>query len=214
MLLNVLPRSIAERLKGSPDVIADNFPEVTVLFADIVGFTRFSAGVSPAELVVLLNAIFTDFDNIDDDRGLEKIKPIGDAYMAAAGVPVLATDHAVRAAHMALDMIDALALFNKHSNSRFQMLIGINSGTVVAGVIGKRKFTYDLWGDTVNTASGMESHGVAGCILMTEAAGRRQSGSLLCAERGIIDVKGVGAMPTWFLIGRTGAPTLLNILIL
>jgi len=204
LLLNVLPHSIAERLKECHDVIADYFPEVTVLFADIVGFTRFAISARPADLVILLNEIFTDFDNIADNRGLEKIKTIGDAYMAASGLPVSATDHAARAAHMALDMIDALARFNMRSNHHFQMRIGINSGAVVAGVIGKRKFTYDLWGDTVNTASRMESQGVAGRIQVTEATRRRLIGSFLFDERGIIDVEDVGEMPTWFLIGRRG----------
>jgi len=214
LLLNVLPRPIAERLKGRQDdviadnvqqVIADSFPEVTVLFADIAGFTRFSAGVSPARLVVLLNEIFTDFDNIADNRGLEKIKTIGDAYMAAAGLPVPATDHAVQAAHMALDMIDALARFNERSGCRLQMRIGINSGAVVAGVIGQRKFSYDLWGDTVNTAGRMESQGVAGRVQVTEATRRRLSEPFLFEERGIIDVKDIGKLQTWFLVGRSSA---------
>ena len=214
LLLNVLPRPIAERLKGRQDdviadnvqqVIADSFPEVTVLFADIAGFTRFSAGVSPARLVVLLNEIFTDFDNIADNRGLEKIKTIGDAYMAATGLPVPATDHAVQAAHMALDMIDALARFNERSGCRLQMRIGINSGAVVAGVIGQRKFSYDLWGDTVNTAGRMESQGVAGRVQVTEATRRRLSEPFLFEERGIIDVKDIGKLQTWFLVGRSSA---------
>ena len=164
LLLNVLPYAIAERLKGHPEVTADSFADVTVLFADIVGFTIFSAGVNPEKLVVLLNEIFTDFDSIADNRGLEKIKTIGDAYMAVAGIPVPAADHVARAAHMALDMMDALDAFNKRNSYTLQMRIGINSGAVVAGVIGKRKFIYDLWGDTVNTASRMESDGVSGRI--------------------------------------------------
>ncbi len=176
LLLNVLPHSIAERLKGRPEVtadgftevIADSFAEVTVLFADIVEFTKFSEGVSAEVLVDVLNDIFTRFDSIADNRGLEKIKTIGDAYMAAAGLPVPVADHAVRAAHMALDMIEAMDRFNEHSGYKLKVRIGIDTGAVVAGVIGKRKFLYDLWGDTVNTASRMESHGVAGRIQVTD----------------------------------------------
>ena len=213
LLLNVLPRAIGERLKGRreeigdsfPEVIADSFPEATVLFADIVGFTKFSTGVSPERLVVLLNEIFTDYDTIADNRGLEKIKSIGDAYMAAAGLPVPVDDHAVRAAHMALDMLDALARFNERSGYRFQIRIGINSGAVVAGVIGKRKFIYDLWGAAVNTASRMESHGVAGRVQITEATRSRLGEPFLFEERGAIDVKDMGELRTWFLTGRSSA---------
>ena len=212
LLLNVLPHSIAERLKGRPEVLADSFTEViadsfadvTVLFADIVGFTKFSVGVSPAKLVVLLNEIFTDFDSVADDRGLEKIKTIGDAYMAVAGIPVPAPDHVVRTAHMALDMMVALDAFNKRNGCRLQMRIGINSGAVVAGVIGKRKFIYDLWGDTVNTASRMESHGVAGRIQVTDATRQRLGTPFVFETRGAIDVKGKGEMHTWFLNSRDG----------
>jgi adenylate cyclase len=210
LLLNVLPRAIAQRLKGRredigdsfAEVVADSFPEVTVLFADIVGFTKFSTGVSPELLVVLLNEIFTDYDTIADNRGLEKIKSIGDAYMAAAGLPVPVEDHAARAAHMALDMLDALARFNERNGYKFQIRIGINSGPVVAGVIGKRKFIYDLWGATVNTASRMESHGVAGRVQITGATRSRLDEPFLFEERGTIDVKGMGEIRTWFLTGR------------
>ncbi|MFA6243870.1 MAG: adenylate/guanylate cyclase domain-containing protein [Candidatus Hydrogenedentales bacterium] len=210
LLLNVLPHAIAERLKGRreeigdsfPEVIADSFPQVTVLFADIVGFTRFSTGVSPERLVALLNEIFSDYDTIADNRGLEKIKSIGDAYMAAAGLPTPTQDHATRAAHMALDMLDALARFNERSGCAFQMRIGINSGPVVAGVIGKRKFIYDLWGAAVNTASRMESHGVAGRVHISEATRSLLGAPFLFEERGAIDVKDMGALRTWFLAGR------------
>ncbi|MGU7771803.1 adenylate/guanylate cyclase domain-containing protein [Burkholderia sp. MR1-5-21] len=214
LLLNMLPYPIAERLKahlddiaGSfPDVIADRFPEVSVLFADIVDFTGFSAGMRPEQLVEMLNEIFTGFDNIADKRGLEKIKTIGDAYMAAAGLPVPAEDHAMRAAHMALDMIDALARFNALRHCRLQLRIGINSGEVVAGVIGKRKFIYDLWGMAVNLASRMESQGVAGRVQVTEATRARLGESFVFEERGMIAAKGLGEFRTWFLVGRRGAP--------
>ena len=212
LLLNVLPHSIAERLKGRPEVtaesfteiIADSFAEVTVLFADIVGFTKFTEGVSAEVLVDILNDIFTQFDNIAENRGLEKIKTIGDAYMAAAGLPVPVADHAIRAAHMALDMIEAMDRFNEQSRYKLSVRIGIDTGAVVAGVIGKRKFLYDLWGDVVNTASRMESHGVAGRIQMTDAARQRLGEPFLFEKRGAVDVKGKGEMRTWFLNGRDG----------
>jgi adenylate cyclase len=212
LLLNVLPHSIAERLKGRADilshsfdeVIADSFSDVTVLFADIVGFTQLSSGENPKTLVMLLNEIFTCFDDIADRRGLEKIKTIGDAYMAVAGVPLPRDDHAARAADMAMDVMEALAAFNQRHGYTLQLRIGINSGPVVAGVIGKRKFIYDLWGDTVNTASRMESHGVPGRIQVSDATRRQLDESFVLEARGIIDVKGKGAMHTWFLDGGSG----------
>jgi adenylate cyclase len=212
LLLNVLPQSIAERLKGRHEVaddnfgevIADSFSDVTVLFADIVGFTDFSAGVNPKKLLIMLNEIFTGFDSIADARGMEKIKTIGDAYMAVAGIPVAAEDHMTRGAHMALDMMDALDAFNKRNSYTLQMRIGINSGPVVAGVIGKRKFIYDLWGDTVNTASRMESHGMAGRIQISDTTRKCLGEPFMMQRRGAIDVKGKGEMQTWFLNGRSG----------
>lgn len=212
LLFNVLPHAITERLKmrreeigdGFSDVIADSFSEATVLFADLVGFTKFSAGVSPERLVVLLNEIFGDYDDIAHARGLEKIKSIGDAYMAAAGLPDPAEDHAARAAHMALDMLEALARFNIRCGCNFETRIGIHSGPVVAGVIGKRKFIYDLWGAAVNTASRMESHGTAGRIQVSEATRSRLGAPFLFEERGSIVVKDMGSVRTWFLTGRTG----------
>jgi adenylate cyclase len=210
LLLNVLPRSIAERLKGRPEVlsdsfseiIADSFAEVTVLFADIVEFTKFSEGISAEILVVVLNDLFTRFDSIADHWGLEKIKTIGDAYMAAAGLPVPVADHAIRAANMALDMVEAVDRFNEQSKYWLKVRIGLDTGAVVAGVIGRRKFLYDLWGDVVNTASRMESHGVPGRIQVTTAT-RLKLGELFVLEnRGHISVKGKGDMNTWFLNGR------------
>ena len=211
LLLNVLPRAVAERLKGRheelgdslPEIIADSFPEATVLFADIVGFTKFSAGVSPETLVDLLNQIFTEYDTIADRHGVEKIKSIGDAYMAAAGAPVPVADHAERVAHMGLDMLEALARFNERSGNKLQIRIGINSGPIVAGVIGKRKFIYDLWGDTVNIASRMESHGRPGAVHISEATRSRLGAPFLFEERGPNDVKDMGALRTWFLTGRS-----------
>jgi len=211
LLLNVLPHSIAERLKGRPEVIADcfkevivdSFEEVTVLFADIVEFTKFSEGVSAEVLVEVLNDIFTRFDSIADDRGIEKIKTIGDAYMAAAGLPVPAVDHSVRVANMALDMLETIDRFNEHSPHKLNVRIGIDTGAVVAGVIGKRKFLYDLWGDVVNTASRMESHGLPGRIQITDSTRQRLNGSFVLEKRGAIQVKGKGEMDTWFLNGRS-----------
>ncbi|MEQ1518686.1 MAG: adenylate/guanylate cyclase domain-containing protein, partial [Usitatibacteraceae bacterium] len=210
LLLNVLPQSIAERLKGRTEVIKDGFTEViadtfanvTVLFADIVDFTKFSEGVSVEVLLGVLNDIFSRFDRITDERGLEKIKTIGDSYMVAAGLPIPAADHTARAAHMALDMLEALARFNRESSYKLNVRIGIDTGTVVAGVIGNRKFLYDLWGDVVNTASRMESHGVAGRIQITDATRQRLGEPFIFEERGIINVKGKGELHTWFLTGR------------
>ncbi|CAJ95175.1 Response regulator containing an adenylate cyclase effector domain [Cupriavidus necator] len=211
LLLNVLPAPIAERLKLRPDliaaappeVIADKFQEVSVLFADLVQFTRFSPSLNPERLVAVLNEIFAEFDNIADSRGLEKIKTIGDAYMAAAGLPVPAADHAVRAAHMALDMIESLGKFNRRSGYNLQLRVGIHSGAVVAGVIGRRKFIYDLWGDTVNIASRMESQGVVGRVQVTEATRQKLGEPFLLEARGLVPAKGIGDLQTWLLIGRT-----------
>lgn len=209
LLLNVLPQSIAERLKGRPEVtadtftevIADSFPEATVLFADIVEFTKLSAGLSPEGLVAMLNEVFTDFDLIADNRGLEKIKTIGDAYMAVAGLPVATPDHAVRAAHMALDMLEAIDHFNARTGHSLAVRIGINSGAGVAGVIGKRKFIYDVWGDTVNTASRMETYGIPNEINVTQALYDRLQDRFIFEPRGNIEVAGKGMLQAFFLRG-------------
>ncbi len=213
LLKNVLPESIAERLKGRPEVtadsfneiIADRFAEVTVLFADIVDFTKFAEGVRAEVLVSVLNDIFSRFDVIAGKRGLEKIKTIGDSYMAAAGLPVPVTDHAIRAGNMALDMIEEMERFNALWGQNLKVRIGIDTGAVVAGVIGKRKFLYDLWGDVVNTASRMESHGVAGRIQVTDSSRRRLTDTFTLEKRGAIEVKGKGEMNTWFLNARSAA---------
>jgi adenylate cyclase len=198
----VLPRSVADRLKAAPATIADSFAEVTVLFADIVGFTRLSESLSPERLVGLLNEVFTLFDAIADRRGLEKIKTIGDAYMAAAGLPEPAPDHAERAADMALDLLVALENFNRESGNTLQVRIGLHCGPVMAGVIGTRKFIYDLWGDAVNTASRMESHGVPGRVQVSDALRQRLGDTFTFEDRGLIEVKGKGEMRTWLLLGR------------
>jgi adenylate cyclase len=213
LLLNVLPRSIVDQLKwrheviadSFTDVVADSFAEVTVLFADIVEFTKFSESVSAEVLVEVLNDIFTRFDGIADKYGLEKIKTIGDAYMVAAGLPIPVADHAIRVADMALDMLEAIDRFSEHSGHKLRVRIGIDTGAVVAGVIGTRKFLYDLWGDVVNTASRMESHGLPGRIQITDATRRRLAEAFVLEKRGAIEVKGKGEMHTWFLNGRSGS---------
>ncbi|MBN3910117.1 MAG: adenylate/guanylate cyclase domain-containing protein [Nostoc sp. NMS1] len=199
LLLNILPGMIAEQLKQQPTTIADSFLEVTVLFADIVGFTELSTRTSPAELVELLNTIFCLFDQLAELHGIEKIKTIGDAYMAVAGLPNQSNDHASAIANMALDMQKAIAIFNTENNQLFRIRIGISTGPVVAGVIGLKKFAYDLWGDTVNTASRMESHGIAGSIQVCEVTYQLLKDKYLLEKRGLIQVKGKGEMMTYIL---------------
>lgn len=202
LLRNILPAAIAERLKHQPSTIADNFAEVTVLFADIVGFTELSAQNSPTELVEILNVIFSEFDQLAELHGLEKIKTIGDAYMVVGGLPVPQANHASAIAEMALDMLTTIARFGAQTGKALSIRIGINSGAVVAGVIGIKKFSYDLWGDTVNIASRMESHGLAGRIQVTSATYERLCNQYLFEEPRVIQVKGKGEMTTYFLIGR------------
>jgi adenylate cyclase len=207
LLLNVMPQAIAERLKARSKLtadhhskaIVDSYDNVTVLFADIVGFTAFSQVVSPEVMVGVLNDLFTRFDHIAEQRGLEKIKTIGDCYMAAAGLPLVAPDHADRAAHMSLDMLLTIQDFNASSQHPLNIRIGMSSGAAVAGIIGKSKFLYDLWGDVVNTASRMESHGIAGRVQMSDATRQALIHPFSLEHRGVIDVKGKGAMSTWLL---------------
>jgi adenylate cyclase len=202
LLLNILPEAIAQRLKRGESTIADSFADVTVLFADIVNFTKLSANLSPAQLVEILNEIFSAFDELAETYQLEKIKTIGDAYMVVGGLPTPRSDHAEAIANMALDMQKIIGQFRLQGNEPLQMRTGINTGAVEAGVIGTKKFTYDLWGDTVNTANRMESHGVAGKIQVTVATYERLKDKYIFEERGIIDVKGKGEMQTYFLIAR------------
>jgi PAS domain S-box-containing protein len=202
LLLNILPEPIAERLKLEPSTIADSFEEVSVLFADLVGFTAFSAERSAKELVEILNLIFSKFDRLAEKHGLEKIKTIGDAYMVVAGLPTPRTDHAEAIAQMALDMQQAIVNLSAEMGEAFSIRIGINSGSVVAGVIGIKKFSYDLWGDTVNTASRMESQGIPGAIQVTAQTYERLRDNYLFEERGVIRVKGKGEMTTYLLTGR------------
>jgi len=206
LLLNILPAPIAERLKASGDAIAEHSGGVTVLFADIVGFTPLSASKTPQALVELLNRIFSEIDALADEHGLEKIKTIGDAYMAVAGLPNPWPDHAPRAARMALAMHDVIARVAAETGEKLALRIGLHSGPVVAGVIGRRKFTYDLWGDTVNTASRMESHGVPGTVHCTEATVALLPGAFQLQARGAMQIKGKGEMRTFLLTGTEGIP--------
>jgi class 3 adenylate cyclase len=204
LLLNVLPKPIAERLKSGEEVIADGIDEVSVLFADIVGFTPFAEKLLPEDVVKLLNETFSTFDRFADEAGLEKIKTIGDAYMVAGGLPNPRPDHAEAIAKMAIRMRDSVAELAGESGP-MAVRIGIDSGPVVAGVIGRRKFSYDLWGDTVNTASRMESHGVPGKIQVTPRVFERLKGRAEFEERGPVDIKGKGTMSSYFLIGWKSA---------
>ena len=202
LLLNVLPAPIATRLKQHEDVIADGFPEVTVLFADLVDFTRRSQRSSPQQIVQVLDELFSTFDQLTRRHGLEKIKTVGDAYMVAGGLPEPRPDHAQAVADLALSMQMEMARRIDTGGQPLQARIGIDTGPVVAGVIGADKFSYDLWGDTVNTASRMESTGVPGCIQVTERTYRRLRDGYRFERRGVVPVKGKGEMVTWFLIGR------------
>ena len=204
LLLNILPAPIAERLKTSEESIAEHSDGVTVLFADIVGFTPLSARKTPRALVDLLNRIFSEFDALADAHGLEKIKTIGDAYMAVAGLPQAWPDHAPRAARMALAMRDATARVSAETGEALALRIGLHSGPVVAGVIGRRKFTYDMWGDTVNTASRMESHGLPGTIHCSEATAMLLQGAFQLQARGAMEIKGKGEMHTFLLADAKG----------
>ena len=199
LLLNILPAKIAEKLKKSEGSIASRFESATVLFADIVGFTSIAARISPLELVSLLNQIFSDFDKLTEKHGLEKIKTIGDAYMVAGGIPIPREDHAEAIADMALDMQSAIADFQTDIGASFEIRIGIHTGPVVAGVIGTKKFIYDLWGDTVNVASRMESLGLPGYIQVTAAIRELLKDKYVFEERGAISVKGKGDMMTYWL---------------
>ena len=202
LLLNVLPAPIAARLKQGEAVIADRFQEVTVLFVDLVGFTRSSDRSTPERVVQVLDDLFTAFDRLAERHGLEKIKTIGDAYMAVGGLPEPRPDHAEAVAEMALAVREETARHRDPSGQPLALRIGIDTGPVVAGVIGTTKFSYDLWGDTVNTASRMESSGVPGCIQVTERTYRRLRDGYRFERRGPIQVKGKGELVTWFLVGR------------
>ena len=199
LLHNILPTQIATRLKNSKKTIADGFASVSVLFLDIVGFTSLSSTKTPQELVDVLNEIFTIFDDLAEKYKLEKIKTIGDSYMVAAGVPEILDNDAERIVNFALELIPSLEKFNQKSGNSLQIRVGINSGPVVAGVIGKKKFIYDLWGDAVNIASRMESHGLVGKVQVSEATYNLISDKFNFTKREEIDVKGKGLMQTYIV---------------
>lgn len=207
LLRNVLPDAIAERLKDGPIAVADRFDAVTVLFADIVGFTSLSTKLSPERLVELLNQVFTRFDHLAALHRVEKIKTIGDAYMVVAGLPEPRTDHAEAAADMALALCATIGEVNLETGLALQVRVGMCSGPAVAGVIGIQKFAYDLWGDTVNTAARMESHGKPGRIQVTESTHELLRDRYPFVDRGTIDVKGKGPMRAYFLEGPSTGTT-------
>jgi guanylate cyclase len=202
LLLNILPKEIAAILKNEERTIADSFPGASILFADMVGFTPMTASMAPAEMLELLNEVFSYFDSLVDKYGVEKIRTIGDSYMVAAGVPKTRPDHAQALANMALEMRAFVQTSPVCTSRQLNFRIGINSGPVVAGVIGRKKFIYDLWGDAVNTASRMESHGTPGCIQITGATYELVKDDFVCEPRGMIPVKGKGEMETWYLLDR------------
>ncbi|MEG4588621.1 adenylate/guanylate cyclase domain-containing protein [Microcoleus sp. MOSTC5] len=208
LLLNILPEPIADRLKYQPGLIADKFEKATILFADLVNFTQISTTMSATKLVYLLNEIFSAFDQLSEKHGLEKIKTIGDAYMVAGGIPIERPDHAEAIAEMGLDMLAAIKELNVKLDAQFDLRIGINSGPVVAGVIGTKKFIYDLWGNAVNTASRMESHGITGRIQVSHYTYELLQDKYEFEDRGEIEIKGKGEMRTYLLTGRKTASDL------
>jgi adenylate cyclase len=201
LLLNILPRSIADKLKAETQPIADHFGSASILFADVADFTPWSERLPPAEVVGYLDRLFSRFDELAERYALEKIKTIGDCYMVAAGVPTPRPDHARALALMALDMLDAMRSGEGVADLGHELRVGINSGPVVAGVIGRKRFLYDLWGDAVNTASRMESHGTPGRIQITRATYELLRDEFECEPRGPIAVKGKGEIEAWYLIG-------------
>ncbi len=204
LLLNILPGSIADRLKSGEGLIADRFDDMSVLFADVVGFTQMSKNMTPSALVEMLNTVFSMFDNIADKYQLEKIKTIGDAYMIAGGIGVDGRGHAENMADMGLEMLGLLTDYRDRTGIDIQVRVGIHMGPAVAGVVGLKKFIYDVWGDTVNTASRLESHGVPNRIQVLEATRTKLAETHEFEERGVVDVKGIGPLTTYFLNGRLG----------
>jgi adenylate cyclase len=204
LLLNILPRSIADRLKAQTRPIADQFESASILFADVVDFTPWSERLAPSEVVGYLDHLFSHFDALAERYELEKIKTIGDCYMVAAGVPTPRADHARALALMALDMLEAMRSNDELGHLGLELRAGINSGPVVAGVIGRKRFLYDLWGDVVNTASRMESYGAPGRIQITRPTYELLADEFECEPRGTITVKGKGEVEAWYLIGLRG----------
>jgi PAS domain S-box-containing protein len=201
LLLNILPKPVADRLKSGQRIIVENFPDVTVLFADLVDFTRFAAQHSPPDVLQVLNMVFSIFDQLTDEFGVEKVKTIGDAYMAVGGLSLPRSDHAEAMAGLALAMRAEVLKLGDQLQIPLHLRIGLHSGPVTAGVISGKKFAYDLWGDTVNTASRMESHGVVDGIHLSEAVYERLGGRFRFQDQGLVPVKGKGPMRTWLLLG-------------
>jgi adenylate cyclase len=204
LLLNILPKEIAAILKNESRTIADHYDEASVLFADMVGFTPLSAQLPPVEMVELLNAVFSFFDSLLDKYNVEKIRTIGDSYMVASGVPRGRPDHAQALVCMALEMRDHITVHTFGNGQRVNFRIGINSGSMIAGVIGKRKFVYDVWGDAVNVASRMESHGLGGAVQITQATYELIKDEFVCEPRGTVNVKGKGEMEVWLVVSNKG----------
>ena len=206
LLLNILPEPIAHRLKVAPEIlISDRFESASVLFSDIVGFTPLSEQLTAEEMVEWLNTVYSKFDELVQQHDVEKIRTIGDGYMVAAGVPYARLDHAQALAHLAIEMREHFHGLPPIHGHHAQIRIGINSGPLVGGVIGTHKFQYDIWGDTVNTAARMESHGVPGKIHISAATHEQVADRFVCERRGTIDVKGKGVMETWFIEGPAPA---------
>jgi adenylate cyclase len=205
LLLNILPKAIAERLKAGHRTIVDSFIDSTVLFADIVGFTRIASRQSPQRTVQLLNELFSSFDRIAETFEVEKIKTIGDAYMMVSGIPVIRADHAESCAAAAFELLEAVRSFNRRHQLDWAVRIGLNSGPVVAGIIGTKKFAYDLWGDTVNIASRMESHGQPGQIQVSEVTKKLLEGRYDFQPMGLIEIKNSTPMPTYLLQKKPAA---------
>lgn len=200
LLLNILPKEIAAILKNESRTIADHYEEASVLFADMVGFTPLSAQLPPVEMVELLNEAFSFFDSLLDRYDIEKIRTIGDSYMAVSGVPRRQVNHAQALVRMALNMRDYIATHTFRDGQRVNFRIGINSGSMIAGVIGRRKFVYDVWGDAVNIASRMESHGLGGAVQITRATFELIKDEFVCEPRGTVNVKGKGEMEVWLVL--------------
>jgi guanylate cyclase len=203
LLFNMLPQKVAARLKKKPGTIAEAYDNASILFADIVGFTPLSNQLSPTKMIDLLNQIYSQFDELVEKYGVEKIRTIGDNYLVASGVPNPRPDHAQALAYLALDMLEVCQNTKLVSDKTLTLRIGINSGSLIAGVIGSKKFQYDIWGDAVNTASRMESHGLPGKIQITKDTYEILKDSFVLTPRGAIHVKGKGEMQTWFLEGKT-----------
>jgi len=206
LLLNVLPLPIATRLREREEVIADAYGEATMIFADVVNSTPLTAELTPRDMVALLDEYVSIFDGLADRHGVEKIRTIGDNWMGVAGVPQPRPDHADAVARLALGMLEYVAERKRSKQRCLNFRIGINSGAVIGGVIGRRKFVFDIWGDPVNTAARMESHGEPGKIQMRDATNELLEDRFVCEPRGTIDVKGKGPMRTWWLLSERDQP--------